>query len=77
MVDGMRLFGMGFSWGGFESLILPSDPRPIRTARPWVDRGELVRVHAGLEDPEDLIDDLADGFARMRAARAALARAPA
>jgi cysteine-S-conjugate beta-lyase len=69
MVDDMRLFGMGYSWGGFESLILPTDPAPLRTARPWTG-GQLVRVHAGLEDRDDLIADLADGFTRMRAATA-------
>ncbi|MFV3077725.1 cystathionine beta-lyase [Niveispirillum fermenti] len=69
MVDGMRHFGMGYSWGGFESLILPSTPNSIRTAVPW-DGGELIRLHAGLEDPEDLIRDLEAGFDRLAVALA-------
>ena len=68
MVDGMKLFGMGYSWGGFESLILPSDPRPIRTATSWPGDTSLIRLHAGLEDPDDLIADLEAGFARLNAA---------
>lgn len=69
MVDGMRHFGMGYSWGGFESLILPSNPASIRTAVPWTG-GELIRLHAGLEDAEDLIRDLEAGFARLNKALA-------
>jgi cystathionine beta-lyase len=65
MLDGLELYGMGASWGGFESLILPSDP--IRTAKPWTEKGQLIRVHAGLEDPDDLIADLARGFDRLNA----------
>jgi cystathionine beta-lyase len=57
---------MGFSWGGFESLMVPSDVRANRTATPWTDPGQLVRVHAGLEAPEDLIADLERGFQRLR-----------
>jgi cysteine-S-conjugate beta-lyase len=68
MLDGMELFGMGASWGGFESLILPAHPERIRTAVPWTE-GPVLRLHAGLEDIDDLIDDLAKGFERMRAAR--------
>lgn len=68
MLDGLELFGMGYSWGGFESLILPADPRPYRTAVPWTAAGPLLRIHAGLEDPDDLIADLDAGFARLRAA---------
>lgn len=68
MLDNMRLFAMGFSWGGYESLILPVDPRAIRTAVPWTAKGPLVRLHAGLEHPDDLIADLADGFTRLNAA---------
>ena len=65
MLDGLELYGMGASWGGFESLILPSDP--LRTATKWSPEGPLVRVHAGLEDPDDLIADLARGFERLNA----------
>ena len=68
MVDGMGLFRMGYSWGGFESLILPADPAPLRTAVPWRAEGPLLRLHAGLEDPDDLIADLEAGFARLTAA---------
>lgn len=68
MVDDMKLFGMGYSWGGFESLILPCDPRPIRTATNWPGDTSLIRLHAGLEDPDDLIADLEAGFARLNAA---------
>lgn len=66
MLEGLRLFGMGYSWGGFESLILPMNPRRFRTATSWEGRGTLLRLHAGLEDPDDLIRDLEDGFARLR-----------
>src|SRR5262249_9204326 len=65
MLDGMELFGMGASWGGFESLILPTEP--VRTATKWSHEGPLIRVHAGLEDPDDLIADLERGFARLHA----------
>ena len=68
MVDHMELFGMGASWGGFESLILPSHPERMRSATPWTE-GPVVRLHAGLEDLEDLIDDLEKGFERMAATR--------
>jgi cysteine-S-conjugate beta-lyase len=68
MLDGLELFGMGYSWGGFESLILPADPSHYRTAVPWNAPGPLIRIHAGLEDPEDLIADLEAGFARLRQA---------
>jgi cysteine-S-conjugate beta-lyase len=67
MLDGMELFGMGASWGGFESLILPVHPERIRTAVPWRD-GPVLRLHAGLEDRDDLIDDLERGFGRLNAA---------
>ena len=61
----MKLMGMGYSWGGYESLLLPSDPAPLRTAKPWRAKGPLLRVHAGLEDPADLIADLERGFERL------------
>jgi cysteine-S-conjugate beta-lyase len=69
MLDGLELFGMGYSWGGFESLILPFDPRPYRTATRWTDKGPALRLHAGLEDVDDLKADLAAGFARLAAAQ--------
>ncbi|HEY4134691.1 MAG TPA: cystathionine beta-lyase [Alphaproteobacteria bacterium] len=68
MLDGMRLFAMGYSWGGFESLIIPVNPTAIRTAVPWAAEGPLLRLHVGLEDVDDLIADLADGFKRLAAA---------
>jgi cystathionine beta-lyase len=65
MLDGMRLFGMGWSWGGFESLIIPTYPERTRTATKWDAGGPCLRLHIGLEDPEDLIADLDEGFARL------------
>jgi cysteine-S-conjugate beta-lyase len=67
MVDGLTLFGMGYSWGGFESLILPFDPRDYRTATKWQVAGQAIRLHVGLEDVEDLKADLEAGFARLSA----------
>jgi cystathionine beta-lyase len=67
MLDGLELFGMGYSWGGFESLILPFDPRAYRTATAWTDKGPALRLHVGLEDVDDLKADLEAGFARLRA----------
>jgi cystathionine beta-lyase len=67
MVEGMSLFGMGWSWGGFESLIVPGFHLPARTARPW-EPGVYLRLHAGLEDFDDLKADLAEGFRRLAAA---------
>ncbi|MCB1504650.1 MAG: cystathionine beta-lyase [Hyphomicrobiaceae bacterium] len=65
-VDNLELFGMGYSWGGYESLILPFDPRSYRTATPWTEKGTALRMHIGLEDVEDLKLDLEKGFARMK-----------
>jgi len=67
MLDGMELFGMGASWGGFESLVLPTYPERLRTAVAW-DTGPCLRFHAGLEDLDDLIADLTRGFERLKAA---------
>ena len=67
-LNSLELFGMGASFGGFESLAIPMDPRPYRTATRWAHDGPLVRLHIGLEDPNDLIADLARGFERMRGA---------
>jgi cystathionine beta-lyase len=66
MVEGLGLFKIGASFGGFESLIVPA--RPERTARPWREPGFLLRLHVGLEAVEDLIADLEAGFARLDAA---------
>jgi cystathionine beta-lyase len=65
LLDGMRLFGMGWSWGGFESLIIPIYPERVRTASRWEVGGPSLRLYIGLEDPDDLIADLGDGFARL------------
>ncbi len=62
-LDDLTLFGMGFSWGGFESLVVPFTP--IRTATTWTAPGPCLRFHIGLESPEDLIDDLNQGFERL------------
>lgn len=68
MLDGMTCFGMGYSWGGFESLILRSNPTSSRTATQWPWEGPLLRIHAGLEHPDDMIADLEAAFSRLRAA---------
>ncbi|WP_342244383.1 cystathionine beta-lyase [Pseudomonas sp. OTU5201] len=68
MLDNMQLFGMGFSWGGFESLILLTNPSAHRSATTWKANGPLVRLHIGLEHPDDLIADLDAGFQRLRSA---------
>ncbi len=68
MLDGLELFGLGYSWGGFESLAIWADPRPYRTATRWEDPGHLIRLHIGLEDPADLEADLAAGLDRLAAA---------
>ena len=65
MLDGMEYFAMGFSWGGVESLMIQTDPKPLRSAVPWNEPGITLRVHAGQEDPEDLIEDLERGFTKL------------
>jgi cystathionine beta-lyase len=65
MINDYRFFKIGASWGGFESLVLPAKPARIRTATPWREPGYVLRYHVGLEAPDDLIDDLAAGFARL------------
>jgi cystathionine beta-lyase len=62
LIDGLARFGIGYSWGGFESLALPVDPERIRSATRWHAEGPLVRLHIGLEDVDDLIEDLAAGL---------------
>jgi cystathionine beta-lyase len=65
-IDALTLFGIGFSWGGFESLVIPAEPARIRTATTWnADEGLLIRLSIGLEDPADLISDLTHGFAAL------------
>jgi cystathionine beta-lyase len=68
-LDELDLFGIGASWGGFESLAIPFDCTPIRTATKWAPGGPTVRFHIGLEDVDDLIGDLERGFAALAAAR--------
>ncbi|MCC6890462.1 MAG: cystathionine beta-lyase [Hyphomicrobiales bacterium] len=68
-LDELALFGIGASWGGFESLAIPFDCGPIRTATRWAPGGPTVRIHIGLEDVGDLIADLERGFAALAAAR--------
>ncbi len=65
MFDGFSLFGMGSSWGGFESLMTPSNPSVYRTVTSWVPNGQTVRIHVGLEDPRDLIAEIRAGFDRL------------
>lgn len=66
-LDGLKLFGMGASWGGFESLIIPFNATPIRTATRWVPHGPTLRLHIGLEAVDDIKADLAQGFERLAA----------
>ena len=67
MLDGLELFGMGYSWGGFESLVIPFDCSTYRTATRWAPGGPALRFQVGLEDMADLTADLDRGFARLRA----------
>lgn len=67
-LDTLKLFGMGDSWGGYESLVVPFNPRRYRSATTWEAPGPALRFHIGLETLEDLQDDLARGFAAMAAA---------
>ena len=62
-VDALRLFGIGASWGGYESLALAAQPERLREHRQWTGDAPVVRLHIGLEDPRDLIADLAQAFA--------------
>ncbi len=68
MLDGLQLFGMGYSWGGYESLVIPFDCSSYRTATRWQPEGPALRFHIGLESVEDLKADLAAGFDRLAAA---------
>ncbi|HEV7637056.1 MAG TPA: cystathionine beta-lyase [Bradyrhizobium sp.] len=68
MLDTVKLFGMGYSWGGFESLVIPFDCAGYRTATKWAPDGPTLRLHIGLENVEDLKADLARGFEAFNAA---------
>ena len=65
LLDNAKLFGMGYSWGGYESLLIPFDPTSYRTATKWEAQGPALRIHIGLEDTDDLIEDLSRAFDAM------------
>lgn len=67
LIDGLVHFGIGYSWGGYESLALPVDPQKYRTATRWEAEGPVVRLQIGLEDVDDLIEDLRAGLDRFAA----------
>ena len=68
-IEGMAHFKMGFSWGGYESLITATmKVQNLRTATAWPYSGPLIRLHIGLEDVDDLLDDLAAAFERFNRA---------
>ena len=66
-INALTLFGIGASWGGFESLAIPFDCSAFRTATKWEPGGPTIRFHIGLEDVDDLTADLERGFAAMQA----------
>ena len=66
-LDRLECFALGYSWGGYESLVVPANLRGARSVRPW-EGGPLVRLQIGLEDPADLFADLVKGLDRMKAA---------
>jgi cystathionine beta-lyase len=68
LIDTLELFGLGYSWGGYESLIVPANPGHMRSVTPWEPEGPYLRLHAGLEDSDDQIADLERGFAALRQA---------
>ena len=61
----MELFGIGSSWGGYESLMIPTYPEKMRNVTTWDAPGRTFRIHAGLEHPDDLVADLEAGFERF------------
>ncbi len=65
MLNGMTHFGLGVSWGGYESLLIPLKPHRYRSATQWTEPGAYFRIHVGLEDPDDLIEDLDAGLRRF------------
>lgn len=66
LIDGLRLFGLGASWGGYESLVTLANLRNARSVTDWSGRGQIIRLHIGLEDPADLLADLQQGFAALQ-----------
>lgn len=67
LIDNAKLYGLGSSWGGYESLVSPAPLEGIRTATRWPHTGPLFRIHAGLEHPDDLVASLDEAFGKMRA----------
>ena len=74
LIDGLRLFGIGYSWGGYESLVTQVEPSALASHGYWASvadarmkAGTVLRLHIGLEDPADLIADLAQAFEAARA----------
>lgn len=65
LIDSLALFGIGASWGGYESLVTLADMRRARSVSDWSGRGQVIRLHVGLEEPADLIRDLTQGFAAL------------
>jgi cysteine-S-conjugate beta-lyase len=65
LIDGLTLFGIGYSWGGYESLALPVWPEKHRSVTVWKAEGPIIRLQIGLEDADDLIADLAAGLQRF------------
>lgn len=62
-VDALRFFGVGVSWGGFESLVLPF--APLRTATPWTEEGRVIRFNIGHEHRDSLIEDLSQAMRHL------------
>jgi cystathionine beta-lyase len=62
-INGLELFSLGGSWGGYESLVLPTNV--TRTATEWTENAQSIRFHIGLEDPDDLIENIAAGLKRL------------
>jgi cystathionine beta-lyase len=66
MLNALKHFGMGYSWGGYESLVITANPKGYRTAEPWTETGALLRFHIGLEDVNDLKEDLEQAFKLLK-----------
>lgn len=65
-IDSLELFGIGASWGGFESLVLPANVKGARSATDWSQHGQFIRFHIGLEEVDDLLADLEQGFKALK-----------
>ncbi|MGR4869266.1 cystathionine beta-lyase [Variovorax sp. LARHSF232] len=65
-IDSLRLFGLGASWGGYESLVTEAHMQRARSVADWSQRGPVIRLHIGLEDPQDLLEDLCNGFSALQ-----------